>query len=89
MMNTIRFLLFTCASPFAAAEVHAASCDDRRYCATLSDAYKRYIDNDSRRQEVEGRVAVAECQTGGEVAWSIPVLERKLTNARVRLPSRG
>lgn len=79
-------MLFTCASPFVVAEAHASpSRDDKRYCATLSDAYKRFINNDSRRQEVEGRVAVVECQTNDEVAWAIPVLERKLTNARVRI----
>jgi hypothetical protein len=65
----------------------AVAFDDRRYCAALGAAYTRFVDNDSRRPLVTGRVAVAECKDG-DAAWAIPVLERKLVNARVRPPQR-
>ena len=67
---------------------------DLRYCAQLSDLYARYVgsyDTAPRKQvkrfDVEGRVAIAKCQEGDAEA-AIPILERKLVNAKVGLPQR-
>ncbi len=65
---------------------------DLAYCAKMSVLYARYVATDEfspifRKPEVEGRVALAKCQAG-DAATAIPILERKLTDAKVELPAR-
>ena len=72
------------------AEVHAQS-DDGAYCAQLSALYRRYLGNTGEGRQfpdVTASVAMDECQKGNTVA-GIPVLEKKLRDARFTLPKRG
>lgn len=72
---------------------HAYRSADRNYCAALSEKYVRYVGRSeagprsNRLPDVEGGVALAKCDAG-DTAVAIPVLERKLINARVELPAR-
>jgi len=67
---------------------------DRKYCAALSDLYVRYVGTSEfspssmDRTDLEGRLALSKCQAG-DTATGIPILERKLRNARVSLPVRS
>lgn len=67
---------------------------DMQYCARLSDLYVRYVGRaeGSPRTPVTpdavGGTAVAQCKHEGTVAQAIPVLERKLLDARFTLPPR-
>jgi hypothetical protein len=79
------------------ASAQPATSSDLAYCAALSDTYVRYIGHDetssgralrANRGDAEAYVAVAKCRQG-DTAAAIPVLERKLTNARFTLPPRG
>ena len=69
------------------------SAADRKYCAALSDLYVRYVGTSEfspssmDRTDLEGRLALSKCQAG-DTATGIPILERKLRNARVSLPAR-
>src|SRR4051812_31319663 len=64
---------------------------DRNYCAPLADLYARYVGRSetgphtNRRPDVDGGVALAKCQQG-DTAAAIPILERKLIDAKVTLP---
>ena len=64
--------------------------DDRAYCAQLSDLYRRYLGNIGERvfPDVAAAVAMDDCARG-DTAAGIPVLERKLRDARFTLPKRG
>jgi hypothetical protein len=71
----------------------AAQADDAAYCQALSQQYARYvvkIDNGNTRVtgNPDGMVAMEQCKTG-QAAQAIPVLERKLRDAKVNLPPRG
>ncbi|MFI5000174.1 MAG: hypothetical protein ACHQK9_09870 [Reyranellales bacterium] len=79
----------------AYAQGNTSSAADLRYCQALSERYMRYVSGDefssrrsARSTEVEGSVAVAKCREG-DAATAIPILERKLVNARVGLPPRN
>ncbi|HEX9328937.1 MAG TPA: hypothetical protein VF915_20605 [Reyranella sp.] len=67
---------------------------DLRYCAQLSELYIRYVGRSEAgpsapvKPDVNGGVALAKCHEG-DVAVSIPILERKLLNAGFTLPPRG
>ena len=69
------------------------SSPEQRYCEALSDLYMRYVGNPEteprkiRRNDADAEKALAQCRRG-EVAASIPVLERKLTDNRITLPQR-
>ena len=60
-----------------------------RYCATLSKEYTRYVGSPDfsswRDRDVVGAVGVAKCREG-DAQTSIPLLERKLLDAKVPLP---
>jgi hypothetical protein len=66
---------------------------DLRYCAALGQLYMRYVGNPEtepravRRNDAAAEDAMAQCRQGN-AATSIPVLERKLTDNRITLPSR-
>ena len=68
---------------------------DLEYCSALGAKYARYVGSAETsprrlipRADLEGRVALAKCEQG-DAATAIPILERKLTNAKVSLPLRG
>lgn len=68
---------------------------DMQYCAALSDLYIRYVGRSEAgprtpvTPDVVGGVALAQCKQESTVAQAIPVLERKLLNAKFTLPPRG
>ncbi len=66
---------------------------DADYCKALTQKYEAYISNMSVGRSpgpgtVDGSVAIAQCKDGNTAA-GIPVLERKLRDARIDLPPRG
>lgn len=68
----------------------AAWADDASYCAELSSLYRRYLSGSGDGQrwpDVTASVAIDECAKGNYAA-GIPVLEKKLTDARFTLPKR-
>ncbi|WP_421996777.1 hypothetical protein [Reyranella sp.] len=69
----------------------AAQKSDAAYCAELSSLYRRYLGNTAQGRnfpDVSASVAMDECQKGNTAA-GIPVLEKKLRDARFTLPSRN
>ena len=74
------------------AEAHAqASADDTAYCAQLSALYRRYLGNTGEGRtfpDVAAATAMDQCERGNPAA-GIPVLEKKLRDARFTLPKRS
>ncbi len=69
----------------------AAFADDAAYCAQLSDIYRRYMQtygNGTRFADVTAATAMDQCIRGNYAA-GIPVLEKKLRDARFTLPPRN
>ena len=68
---------------------------DMEYCARLSELYVRYVGRSETgprtpvTPDVVGGVALAQCKQEVTVAQAIPVLERKLRDARFTLPPRS
>ncbi len=73
--------------PFAA----SAQSSDAKYCSDLSDKYEQYLNMSSKRgaqpQSLEAQAAVGRCKPG-EMASTIPALEKALRNAKFDLPPR-
>jgi hypothetical protein len=75
--------------PFGA----SAQSSDADYCRALIQKYETYVANMSightpGSPTIDGSVAVTQCKDGNTAA-GIPVLERKLRDAKVDLPPRG
>jgi hypothetical protein len=78
------------------AEAHAqaqapAAADDMAYCAQLSALYRRYLGNTGEGRtfpDVAAATAMDQCDRGN-TATGIPVLEKKLRDARFTLPKRA
>lgn len=73
------------------AEAHAQATDDRAYCAELSALYRRYLGNTAEGKtfpDVSAATAIDQCERGNTAA-GIPVLEKKLRDARFTLPKRS
>jgi len=96
-LNKVLIAAVGIALPMAASAqtLRTAPSPDVNYCMAMSDLYVRYVGHDEnsperlvRRGDAEGEVAVAKCRAG-DAATAIPVLERKLTDARITLPARG
>jgi len=73
--------------------VAGAQPDDAAYCDALIRQYYRYVvkvdgSHSPNTGSLDGEVAVAQCRAGNTGA-GIPVLERKLRDAGVALPTRG
>jgi hypothetical protein len=64
--------------------VPVARSNDAAYCAALSARYRDYR---TSQADEEAAAAMAQCQAGNTAA-GIPVLEAKLTTARIPLPPR-
>ena len=86
-----RILLPLGALAFALPNTSLAQSDDAAYCAQLSALYRRYLGNTGEGRQfpdVTASVAIDDCQKGNTAA-GIPVLEKKLRDARFTLPKRG
>ena len=73
------------------AEAHAQAADDTAYCAQLSALYRRYLGNTGEGRtfpDVAAGTAMDQCERGNTAA-GIPVLEKKLRDARFTLPKRN
>ena len=70
----------------------SAQVSDATYCRRLSARYEAFIENMNGHSMqpggIDGQVAVAQCKEGNTAA-GIPVLERKLQDAKVGLPNRS
>jgi hypothetical protein len=80
-----RILLFLVASVFAPSTSANAQADDKAYCAQLSAFYRKYVQNTSRRVDVEALAALDDCQKGN-AATAIAVLEDRLRRGGFSLP---
>ena len=80
-----RILLFLVAPVFAPSISANAQADDKAYCAQLSAFYRKYVQNTSRRVDVEALAALDDCQKGN-TATAIPVLEDRLRRGGFSLP---
>jgi len=95
MSRIVTVVLVACvAAPLAAQAQGKQPMSDSDYCAALSERYVRYVGRSEAgpdspvRPDVNGGVALAECKKGN-FSTAIPILERKLTNAKVELPPRS
>jgi hypothetical protein len=73
------------------AEAQAQAKDDAAYCAELSALYRRYLGNTGEGRtfpDVSAANAISDCERGNTAA-GIPVLEKKLRDARFTLPKRS
>jgi hypothetical protein len=72
----------------------SAQSNDARYCADLIAKYQTYLGNygtskhEGMDQDATAKVAIDKCQAG-DTATGIPILEGKLRDAKVGLPSRS
>lgn len=63
--------------------------DDKAYCAQLSELYRKYVQNATgRRVDVEALQALDDCSRG-RAASAIPVLEKRLRDAKITPPGGG
>ena len=73
----------------SSAPLAQAQSDDKVYCAQLSELYRRYVQNATgRRVDVEALVALDDCKSG-KAAAAIPVLEKRLRDAKITPPGGG
>jgi hypothetical protein len=69
----------------------SAQTSDAAYCKALTARYEAFVDymngHSNQPGGVDGSVAVEQCKEGNTAA-GIPVLERKLQDAKIGLPKR-
>ncbi len=90
MRAKISIAIGLCLSLTAEAQAQS-SANDMAYCAELSALYRRYLGNTGEGRtfpDVAAANAISECERGNTAA-GIPVLEKKLRDARFTLPKRG
>jgi len=92
MRAKLSIALGLCLSLTAEAHAQAPSpASDTAYCAELSALYRRYLGNTGQGKtfpDVSAAAAIDQCERGN-TAEGIPVLEKKLRDARFTLPKRG
>jgi len=70
----------------------SAQASDATYCRRLIARYEAFVENMSGHSNqpggLDGQVAIAQCKAGN-TAEGIPVLERKLQDAKINLPKRS
>jgi hypothetical protein len=70
----------------------SAQVSDATYCRRLTARYEAFIENMNGHSMqpggIDGQVAMAQCKAG-DTTDGIPVLERKLQDAKVGLPNRS
>jgi hypothetical protein len=90
MIASIKWLmpLVAVGLPLAA----SAQTSDATYCRRLTARYEAFVENMSGHSMqpggIDGQVAIAQCKAGN-TAEGIPVLERKLQDAKINLPKRS
>jgi hypothetical protein len=90
MIANLKWLmpLVTVGLPLAA----SAQVSDATYCRRLTARYEAFVENMNGHSQqpggLDGQVAVEQCKEGNTAA-GIPVLERKLRDAKVALPNRS
>ena len=73
----------------ASAPLAQAQSDEKAYCTELSQLYRRYVQNATgRRVDVEALQALDDCSRG-KAASAIPVLEKRLRDAKITPPGGG
>ena len=73
----------------ASAPLAQAQSDGKPYCTQLSELYRRYVQPATgRRVDVEALQALEECSKGNGAA-AIPVLEKRLRDAKITPPGGG
>jgi hypothetical protein len=73
----------------ASAPLAQAQSDEQAYCTQLSQLYRRYVQNATgRRVDVEALQALDDCSRG-KAAAAIPVLEKRLRDAKITPPGGG
>jgi hypothetical protein len=82
-----KLLLGLCLASMAGAEARA---DDIAYCAELTAMYRKYLGQTGARATMpDGAASTAmDACARGNTAAGIPVLEKRLTDARFSLPKR-
>lgn len=88
LLCAVGLLLVAAAAPDARAQSQS---DDMAYCAELSALYRRYLGTTGQGRQfpdVDASVAIDACERGNTAA-GIPVLEKKLRDARFTLPKRN
>jgi hypothetical protein len=79
--------LLSVALPLAA----SAQVSDATYCRRLTARYESFVENMNGHTmqpgALDGQVAMAQCKAGN-TSEGIPVLERKLQDAKIELPTR-
>ncbi|SEP37975.1 hypothetical protein SAMN02990966_05508 [Rhodospirillales bacterium URHD0017] len=93
MKKSIKYVVAALAVALPVMAAAQTKMSDADYCKALSDKYQTYVSNmQSGRSPMpespDIRVAMDRCEKG-DTAAGIPVLEQKLRNARIDLPSRG
>jgi hypothetical protein len=70
----------------------SAQISDATYCRRLTARYEAFVENmnghSNQPGSLDGQVAMAQCKAG-DTGNGIPVLERKLQDAKINLPSRN
>ena len=90
MVANLRWLiaLLAVGLPLAA----SAQISDATYCRRLIARYETFVENMKGHTlhpgGLDGQVAIEQCKAG-DTANGIPVLERKLQDAKISLPSRS
>ena len=92
MHAKLTIALGLCLSLTAEAQSQApSSTSDMAYCAELSALYRKYLGNTGQGKtfpDVSAAAAIDQCERGN-TAEGIPVLEKKLRDARFTLPKPG
>jgi hypothetical protein len=96
MLRTAKLLIVAgmISIPALAHAQMANTSSDERYCQKLTELYDRYVGytqdgpNWHGSPDVTAGVAIAKCKED-DVEASIPVLEKKLADARVSLPAQA
>ncbi|MFZ5780300.1 MAG: hypothetical protein ACOY4R_08910 [Pseudomonadota bacterium] len=89
-LSAVGFVLAVASSGIAGAGAQG-NADDMAYCAELSALYRRYLGTTGQGRQfpdVDASVAIDACERGNTAA-GIPVLEKKLRDARFTLPKRN
>ncbi len=93
-LSLVVFLLLPVAAQAQGKPYGGYATADMEYCARLSELYIRYVGRAEGGPsapvppDVVGGTALAQCKEG-RTDEAIPVLERKLRNARITLPPRS
>ena len=92
MATITRYLLISAllGLPFTA----AAQSNDAKYCSALINKYETYLGSSGSGRHVDvdqdaiAKMAVEKCKAG-DTSTGIPILEGKLRDAKIELPTRG